>query len=218
MIAGKWKVKIICHLFDGTKRFSEAPVAGSSPRDAHLRTTRIVCRWHYPSHAISHHAADSRVQAHCKRNALRPVLKALQRWATFRSWKYLLHNRIRAISQGHDVFSKGQQILSFESKKGNLRIRGWVRPALRLLNAVDLQAVQTSDGGRVEPRAGIYFGVCAGPIGINGSTRQGFESEAAIDVRCLSESLSNCLGDLLGHGIANVQDQVKTNLCTPMRC
>ena len=23
VIAGKWKVKIICHLFDGTKRFSE---------------------------------------------------------------------------------------------------------------------------------------------------------------------------------------------------
>jgi hypothetical protein len=94
----------------------------------------------------------------------------------------------------------------------------WIA-ALGLLNGVDLNAVQTSGGGRVEPRAGIYFGVCAGPIGTNGSTRQGFESEAAIDVRCLSESLSNCLGDLLGHGIANVQDQVKTSLCTPpMRC
>jgi hypothetical protein len=85
--------------------------------------------------------------------------------------------------------------------------------ALRRLNAVDLNAVQTSGGGRVEPRAGLYFGVYAGPIGINGSTRKGFEHEASVDVRGLSESLSNRLGDLLGQWIGNVEDEVKTNLC-----
>jgi hypothetical protein len=70
--------------------------------------------------------------------------------------------------------------------------------ALGLLNGVDFNAVQTSGGRPVEPRAGFQFGLYASPIWINGSTRQGFESEATIDVRCLSESLSNRLGDLLG--------------------
>jgi hypothetical protein len=69
------------------------------------------------------------------------------------------------------VSSHGEQVVSFESQKGNLWTRCWVRLfAFRLLNAVDLNAVQTSGGGRVEPRAGLHFGVYAGPIGINGST------------------------------------------------
>jgi hypothetical protein len=76
----------------------------------------------------------------------------------------------------------------------------------------------TSGGRRVEPRAGFQFGLYAGPIWINGSTRQGFESEASIDVRCLSESLSNRLGDLLGHQITNAEDQVETNVCTHTEC
>src|SRR5260370_25138162 len=85
------------------------------------------------------------------------------------------------------------------------------RAALGLLNAVDLGAVQTSGGGWVEPSAGLHFGVYAGPIGINGSTRQGFEPEATIDVRCLPESLSNRLGGLLRYRVASIEDQVKTN-------
>jgi hypothetical protein len=35
---------------------------------------------------------------------------------------------------------------------------------------------------------------------------QGFEHEASVDVSCLSESLSNRLGDLLGRWIADVED------------
>jgi len=62
------------------------------------------------------------------------------------------------------VSSQSEHILSCEIKKGNLWTPLRVRlAALRLLNTVDLNAVQTSGGGRVEPRAGINFGVYGWP-------------------------------------------------------
>jgi hypothetical protein len=86
--------------------------------------------------------------------------------------------------------------------------------ALRLLNAVDLNAVQSSGGGRVEARAGLHFRVYAGPIEINGPPGRTSSLTPPSTSAALSESLSNRLRDLLGRWIANVEDQVKINLCT----
>lgn len=83
MIAGKWKVKIICHLFGGTKRFGELrrllPGVHRGTLTYELRQLQadgIIHRTQYPTIPPT---VEYKLTA--KGTTLRPVLMALQRWS-----------------------------------------------------------------------------------------------------------------------------------------
>jgi DNA-binding HxlR family transcriptional regulator len=84
VIAGKWKVEIICHLFGGTKRFSELRrlLAG-----VHRGTLTYELRG-LQAGGIIDRTQYSTIPPTVEYNltgrgtALRPVLIALQRWST----------------------------------------------------------------------------------------------------------------------------------------
>lgn len=83
VIAGKWKVKIICHLFDGTKRFSELrrllPGVHRGTLTYELRGLQadgIIHRTQYPTIPPT-----VEYKLTTRGTELRPVLTALQRWS-----------------------------------------------------------------------------------------------------------------------------------------
>jgi hypothetical protein len=66
------------------------------------------------------------------------------------NWKYLLRDRTRAISQGHEVSSHGEQVVSFESQKGNLWTRWWVR-LIEMLSISTQSRLLVADGSSLGP-------------------------------------------------------------------
>ncbi len=84
LIAGKWKVKIISHLFGGTKRFSELrrllPIVHRGTLTYELRGLQadgIIDRTQYSTIPPT---VEYKLTA--RGTALRPVLIALQRWGS----------------------------------------------------------------------------------------------------------------------------------------
>jgi len=82
VIAGKWKGEIICHLFGGTKRFSElrrllrGVHRGTLTYELRgLQADGIIHRTQYPTIPPT---VENKLTA--RGTALRPVLIALQRW------------------------------------------------------------------------------------------------------------------------------------------
>jgi len=82
VIAGKWKVKILCHLFDGTKRFSEqrrlllGVHRGTLTYELRGLQGGMIHRTQYPPYR---RGVEYNLTA--RGAALRPVLIALQRWS-----------------------------------------------------------------------------------------------------------------------------------------
>jgi DNA-binding HxlR family transcriptional regulator len=83
VIAGKWKVKIICQLFDGTKRFSELrrllPGVHRGTLTYELRGLHADGISHRTQYPTIPPTVEYKLTA--RGAALRPALIALQRWS-----------------------------------------------------------------------------------------------------------------------------------------
>src|SRR6266851_7184005 len=102
LIAGKWKVKIICHLFGGTKRFSELRrlLAGVHRGTLTyglrgLHADGIVSRTQYPTVPPT-----VEYKLTTRGAALRPVLIALQRWSKTQDVAGQRNQQRRSSNQG----------------------------------------------------------------------------------------------------------------------
>jgi DNA-binding HxlR family transcriptional regulator len=130
LIAGKWRVKIICHLFSGTKRFSELlrllPIVHRGTLTYELRGLQadgIIDRTQYPTIPPT---VEYKLTA--RGTALRPVLIALQRWSNSQKLEATRSQPDKAARPGHDVFNRETKFSRLKSKKEICRLSvrcGW---------------------------------------------------------------------------------------------